>query len=300
MMESNGSFAEGYAIGRDSGGSGNNNGGFWGGDGWWALIIFAMIFGYGNNGWGNGGGNGVNSMLPYAVGMNGAVTRADLCEEFNANNLQNAVRGVTQGLCDGFYAVNTGMLNGFAGVNNAICSLGYEQANLANASNVALMQAQNALQTQIASCCCDNRVGQMEIANAVQNSSNTVAREVERGFCDVNYNMASQFCNLGNNITTQLTNMQTQNANNTRDIIDSQREGTRAILDYLCNEKISDLQSENQALRLAASQQAQNTYLVNALRPSPIPAYLSCNPWASNVPYGSCGYNGNCGCGCGF
>lgn len=289
MMSSNGSFAEGYAIGRDSSGSngGNNGNGFWGGDAWWAIIIFAMIFGWGNGGWGNGNGagnGGANSILPYVVGTNGAVTRADLCEEFNANGLQNAVRGVNQGLCDGFYAMNTGMLNGFNTIGNAICNLGYEQAQLSNASNIAMMQAQNAIQTQLADCCCKNSTGQMEIANQIQSCCCTMGRDIERGFADANYNLATQSCAI-----------QTQMANNTRDIIDSQREGTRAVLDYLCNEKISSLENENQALRLASSQQAQNNYLVNALRPCPIPAYISCNPWAGNAPYGSCGCNSNCG-----
>lgn len=60
---------------------------------------------------------------------------------------------------------------------------------------------------------------------------------MERGFADINYNMATNTCAI-----------QTSMANHTRDIIDSQNAGTRAILDYLCQEKISDLQSENQAL----------------------------------------------------
>lgn len=99
-------------------------------------------------------------------------------------------------------------------------------------------------------------------------------------------------------MATNTCALKTQMANDTRDIIDSQNAGTRAILDYLCQEKISDLQAENQNLRFAASQQAQNNYLVSQLRPCPTPAYITCNPWASQAPYGSCGnYNFN-GCGC--
>lgn len=108
------------------------------------IILFLFCF----NGWGgNGFGNGNNA------GLQGALTRADLCSEFNFNGLENSVRGIQSGLCDGFYAMNTGMLNGFAGVSNAICNLGYEQAQLSNATNVALMQGQNAVQTQLAECC---------------------------------------------------------------------------------------------------------------------------------------------------
>ena len=97
--------------------------------------------------------------------------------------------------------------------------------------------------------------------------------------------------------------IQTSMANNTRDIIDSQNAGTRAILDYLCQEKISDLQNENQALRLAASQSNQNAVLMAAMdanqaelirrlgRDCPSPAFI--------VPDPNCCYGMNYGCGCG-
>lgn len=160
-----------------------------------------------------------------------------------------------------------------------------------------MMQGQNALQSQLAQCCCDTRgaikdaqfanmQGQNAIQTQVASSFCNLGNQVERGFADTRYDMATNTCAL-----------KTQMANDTRDIIDSQNAGTRAILDYLCQEKIADLQSENQSLRLAASQQAQNNYLVSQLRPCPTPAYVTCNPWASQTPYGSCGtYNSGCAC----
>ncbi len=190
--------------------------------------------------------------------------------------------------------MNTGMLNGFSGVSSAICNLGYEQAQLANATNVALMQGQNALATQLSGCCCDlradvkqstfdNAQGQNAISHQLADCCCEIGRSIERGFADTAYRMATDTCAV-----------QTAMANNTRDIIDSQNAGTRAILDYLCQEKISDLQNENQALRLAASQQAQNNYLVEQLRPCPQPAYTVPNPFAA---YNGCcyGYSNNCG-----
>lgn len=252
-------FATGYALGADSNGNNNgNNGGFgWGGDWIWAFLIFAL-FGWGNGGWGGGfGGNG---------GAQGALTRADLCSEFNFNGLENAVRGVQQGLCDGFYAVNSSLMQGFHGVDNAVCNLGYQtQAGF------------NALGSQMASCCC----------------------ETQRAIDGVNYNMATNTCAL-----------QTSMANNTRDIIQSQEAGTRAILDYLCQEKISSLQAENQALKFQASQSEQNAYiaanqsaqtaeLIRRLgRDCPVPAFVVPNPNCCYGPYGTTGYGGN-GCGCG-
>lgn len=108
-------FGVGYAVGRDS----SNNNGF-GGDGSWIwLIALFALFGWGGNGFGGfGGGFG-----------GGCATRNDLCESFNFNNLDNAVRGVQNGLSDGFYAVNTTLLNGFNGTERSICNLGYNLQN---------------------------------------------------------------------------------------------------------------------------------------------------------------------------
>lgn len=271
-------FATGYALGADSNNNcnnGNGNGFGWGGDWIWAFLIFAL-FGWGNGGWGGGfgGGNGVQ----------GALTRADLCQDMNFQGVENGIRGIQQGLCDGFYAMNTGMLNGFNGVNttlmqgfhgvdNAVCTLGYQtQAGF------------NALSNQLASCCC----------------------ETQRAIDGVNYNMATNTCAL-----------QTAMANNTRDIIDSQNAGTRAILDYLCNQEMQNLRSENQGLRLAASQAAQNNVIgaridaatAEILRKTgaecPTAAYLVQPPqpvsFATNCA-GQAVFNngwGNCGNGCG-
>ena len=180
-----------------------------------------------------------------------ALTRGELCMDMNFQGLENTARATNQGLSDGFYAMNTGMLNGFA-------NLGAQTQQGFNTMNISNLQAANDLQRQLADCCCETR-------EAIQG---------------VNYNLATNTCA----ITTAMSN-------NTRDIIDSQQAGTRAILDYLCQEKISDLQNENQALRLAASQQAQNNYLVSTLRPAPVPAF------AVPAPYQYGWNNGGCCCG---
>lgn len=252
-------FATGYALGQDSGG-GNGSGGGWGGfgEGIWGIIILAMVFGWGNGGWGGFGGGG--------SGAQGAVTRSDLCSEFNFNNLDNAVRGIQQGLCDGFYAQNSAISNGFHGVDNAICNLGYTTQQGFNATQVAMMQGQNALATQLANCCCENRAGQ----------------------ADIKYQMATDTCAIQNTIQST-----------TRDMIDNQNAGTRAILDYLCQKEAADLRAENQSLKLAASQAAQNNYLISELRPTAQPAYITCNPFTGQYggyQYNNCGCNSGCGC----
>lgn len=256
-------------------GTGYNNGGGWGGD-WGAWIILFLIFGmFGWGGFGgSGGGWGGNN-----AGVQGALTRADLCSEFNFNGLENAVRGVQQGICDSTYALNTSILNGFHGVDNAVCNLGYQTQQGFNATQVAMMQGFNAAQAQAAECCC----------------------QTQRAIDGVNYNMATNTCALQNTMN-----------NNTRDIIDNANANSRAILDYLCQDKISTLQNENQALRLAASQSSQNAVLMAAMDANkaeilrrtgaecPTPAYVVQPPQPVTFPTNCCGQFGgwNNGCGC--
>ena len=188
---------------------GNRNDGAWGDGGWWVLIIlFALFGGWGGYGFGNNGGGGYTAT---------AATQADIQRGFDNSAVISKLDGITNGLCDGFYAVNNGMLTGFNTIQQAI-----------NADTVAGMQNANAIQSQLANCCCETR-------EAIQG---------------VNFNMAQNTCALQNTMN-----------NNTRDIIDSQNAGTRAILDYLCQDKIATLQAENNDLRLAASQDRQNALL---------------------------------------
>lgn len=313
MYSDSSEFANGFISGQTSANNGNCNGGM-GGWGWgaefiWLIVILAM-FGWGNgfgNGWGNGGNNGNGNFIPYAVSA--SYTDSSVQRGFDQQAVISKLDGINAGLCDGFYATQTGMLNGFNSVNQGLCNLGFNVQNGFNATQVAMMQGNNALQSQLASCCCDNRVGQMQIQNAIDSCCCTTNRTLERGFADANYNLATQSCAL-----------QTSIANSTRDIIDSQRDGTRAILDYLCQEKISDLQNENQALRLSASQAAQNLAIgaridaatAEILRKTgaecPMPAYVVQPPQPVTFPTNCCGGvnfagygNNSCGCnsGCG-
>lgn len=129
----------------------------------------------------------------------------------------------------------------------------------------------NSLGAQLAQCCCDTQA-------AIQG---------------VRYDMATQACDTRNTIQ-----------NTTRDILDNNNANTRAILDFLTQDKISSLQSENQALKFQASQTAQNSYLaamsdaqtselIRRINPMPVPAYQV------PAPYPYCGtYSSGCGCGC--
>lgn len=243
-------------------GNNRNNDGMWGDGAWWIVIL--LIFGWGNGfgGWGNGNGGGA---------LQGYATQADIQRGFDNSAVISKLDGISNGLCDGFYAMNNSVLTGFNGINTNIMQTGYGIQQAINADTVANMQNTNALQSQLANCCCETR-------EAIQG---------------VNYNLATNTCALQNTMN-----------NNTRDIIDSQQAGTRAILDFLTNDKIATLQAENNDLRRAASQDRQNALLtttmaaqtnqiIDAVRPTPVPSFPASNLYG--YAYG-CGCNTGCGC----
>lgn len=271
-------------------GSYNNGMNGFGGDWIWILVVFALLFGWGNNGWGGNGGNG-GGTVPYMVGS--TYTDAAIQRGFDTQAVISKLDGINNGLCDGFYAVNTSILNAQSGIQNSLCqgfngvntnimqgNFGLQQA--INSAAVANMQGQNALQAQLADCCCENRAA----------------------IAQVRYDMAQDTCALQNTMNT-----------NTRDIIESQNAGTRAILDYLCQDKIATLQAENQSLKLAASQADQNNFIAanqsaqtaEIIRrlgaDCPQPAYVVQPPQPVTFPTNCCGgvtYASNgCGNGCG-
>ena len=221
-----------------SGGVRNGDGFFGGGEGWWIILLFLFA------GWGNGNGFG-----------GGGNARDAVSYGFDINGLENGIRGLEHGLCDGFYEINNSLLTGFG--NAAMGNMQNTNAITSQLSNMAATQAQ---------CCCETQ------------------RLIERGLCEVNYNILTQSNGINNSINTAA-----------RDIIENNNAGVRSILDFLTQDKIATLQAENNNLRLAASQQAQNAYLIDQLAAkAPIPAYVVANPYA-NYGYGNTYYNA-CGC----
>lgn len=141
MAEDNG-FAMGYALGQDSGGgNGGRSGGVFDGDGIWGFLLFALLMNGG--GWGFGGGFG---------GAGGALTRAELYDGFATQNIDSAVRGVQQGICDSTYALNNSLMSGFHGVDSSLCTLGH----------------------QLSDCCC-----------TTQRAIDGVNFNMAKGFCDL-------------------------------------------------------------------------------------------------------------------
>lgn len=154
---------------------------------------------------------------------------------------------------------------GINAIQQGICDSTYALNNTINGGF-------HGLERQLADCCCGT----------------------QRAIDGVNFNIAKGFCDIGNVINTS-----------TRDVLENANSNTRAILDFLTNDKIESLRAENQALRFQASQTAQNAFITanqeaqtaTLLRrlgaDCPTPAYVVQPPTPVTFPVN------NCGCGCG-
>lgn len=246
-----------------------SNGGFggWGDNSaWWLIILFLFIF---NGNWGNWGG-----------GYGNGGTYSEVQRGFDQSAVMGGLSGIQSSVTNGFVDTAAALCNGFAGVNASIAN-GFAQAEIANnARQIADMQTNFGLQSQLAQCCCDNR-----LASA-----------------DLKYTIATENCAD-----------RTALADGLRDVLESQSAGVQRILDQMCNDKIdakneriADLERQLTMANLAASQSAQTAQILanndaqtNALEqylaPVPRPAYIVQNP-------NGCGCNSinSCGCGCAF
>lgn len=242
-----------------SGNNSRNNDGFGDGNGWWIIIFLIFAFmGWGNGfgGYGNNGG-AMGAADNYVLASDFATLQRQIDNGFNT--VQRDTANINNGLCNGFYQ-QAQLVNG---VNSNI-------ANSTATIQQTLCQGFNGVNSSIASCCCD----------------------IREGISGINYNMA-----MNNNA------LQNTLCNTTRDIIDNQNANYRALHDEIVANRIEDKnaqivaqQNEINALRLAASQEKQNNFLINELKPCPIPAFLTCNPYTGSFGYTNVGYNNGCGC----
>lgn len=252
-----GDLSLGYMMGQSEG---NNNGGFGGGmwEGIWGIVLLAMVLGWGNGGFGGFGGGG----------FNGALTRAELYDGFATQNIDSAVRGVQQGICDSTYALtnsitsgfnntNMGMMQGFNGVDRGFCDLG----------------------RQISDCCCENRAA----------------------IADLKYNLATQFCNLGNQIQMQTHDI-IDNANaNAKGLMDFLVNEKLASKDARIVELTNQLSQSNQNAVIRAAIDASTAEIIRRTgNDCPTPAYWVNPPTPVQAPcsWTNGGFNGGCGCGC--
>ena len=268
------------------GGNGGGFGGF-GNDGWWIILLLLC---FGNNGWGGGFGGGGNAQLGYDFpwllnGQNNINANTnngfrDAMINDGITSIRDGISGLSTQLCGCCSDMQMALANGFAGVEQGANTR--QMANMQQAFTLqsAMSQGFNSLGTQFADCCGENRLANCQTQNIIQNEGN-----------------ATRFAD----------------ANNTRDIIDSQTRGTQAILDKLCTLELDGYKRENDNLRsqlnmatLRESQTAQNAFiqqgfsnevdqLYNRLNSCPVPT----TPVYGRTPIFTCNQNNGCGCGCG-
>ena len=247
-------------CGNDGYGNGN---GMWGDGAWWIIIL--LLFGWGRNGFGGGygGGNG-------GVGEN-YVLATDFA------TIERKLDGINNGICDSTFALNNTINGNFRTLDNAICNIGYQA-----------LQNTNAIQSQLADCCCGIKGEIKDVAYGNEKNAWTISKQISDCCCDL------EKMNMQNRFDAQAYNC------NTLQAID--KVGDR-IIDYLANEKTQALRDENFALRLAASQAKQNAFLIDALgEKCPQPAYVVNGPTPVTFPTNCCGTvnyasNGCGGCG---
>ena len=253
---------ENYALGYMAGQGNNGGNGGWGCNGWgdWILIILLFaVLGGGFGGFGFGGFGG-------GAGLQGIATRADINAGFQFQDLQNGIRGLTNGLSDSTYALNNSITSGFHGVDNAICTLGYQT-----------QQGFNTLGYAMKDCCCETQ------------------RLIERGFCD-----------LGNAVNMQTRDIiENQNANY-RSLFDFMVQEKLSSKDAQIAQLQNRLsQSEQNGVIRAAIDASTAEIIRRTGNECPVPAYVVPNPNCCygnplGVGYSGYGYgrDGGCGCGC--
>lgn len=267
----------GFAYPVYYGNNGNNNG-FGGSMGEWIIGLVALgMLGNGGLFGGFGGGNGMYEFPWLLSGQNGINNNVN--NGFDTLHLSNQIEGTRDDIND----IQNAICNSTASINSNI-SNGFYSSEIAAANRqMANMQQNFDLSRQFADCCCENRLATCQTQNA---------------------------------IISEAANTRFADANNTRDIITSQTQGTQAILDKLCqleldgvkaqveakNDKIIDLQRQLSMADLRASQTAQNAFisqgfanevdaLYNRLNSCPVPT----TPVYGRTPIFTCNNNG-CGC----
>lgn len=265
---------------------GGNNGGFgnFGGDGWWIILLLLFAGGWNNNGFGGGfGGGDFPWLMSGQQGINANTNSGfrDAMINDNITSVRDGINALSTQLCGCCGDVQMSLANGFAGVEQGANARQMANMNTAFNQLTAMNAGFNGLQSQLAQCCCENRLATCQTQNIVQNEGN-----------------ATRFAD----------------ANNTRDIIDATNRNGQLILDKLCaleldakNDTISQLRQELLYARGQASQDVQTAtlrqsdattanQLVQELRSCPIPAM----PVYGQTPIFSCNQNSGCGCGCGM
>lgn len=262
------------------------NSGFGDGNGFWIILLFLLLLGnngWGNNGWGNNGGgngNGIGGMYPW---MNQSNQINDGFRDQMLNNnvteIRTGVTGLANQLCNCCGDMQMALANGFAGVEQGANARQMANMQTAFAAQTAQAQGFNAVQAQLAQCCCDNRLATTQLQAVVQQENCADRAAVADGI---------------------------------RDIIVNNTANTQRILDQLCQDKIdakndtiAQLRQELLYARGQASQDVQTAairagqattanQLIQEMRSCPVPSM----PVYGMTPIFNCPQNNGCGCGC--
>lgn len=264
-----------------------NNNGMGGNGGWWWIWIILIFFCWGGFG-GNGFGRGSNEAGRLASELNTDANTNLLMQAINGN--KDAISTLSSTLNCDLNAVQSALNQINAGVSQVSCDTKLASCEVIN----AIGSGNATLASQLASCCCDvresisgvnNSITKMGYENqlSVCNQTNTLQNAITGGFNNLIQDNATKFNILGSKIDAQ----------------------TQIINDKFCQlemremqNKIDALRDDKQTLQFAASQQAQTANIVNQIRPCPVPAYLTCNPFGCNGGYTGYGFGYNDGCGC--
>ena len=264
-----------------------NNNGMGGNGGWWWIWIILIFFCWGGFG-GNGFGRGNNEASRLASELNTDANTNLLMQAINGN--KEAISTLSSTLNCDLNSVQAALNQINAGVSQVSCDTKLASCEVIN----AIGSGNATLASQLASCCCDvresisgvnNNITKMGYENqlSVCNQTNTLQNAITGGFNNLIQDNATKFNILGSKIDAQ----------------------TQIINDKFCQlemremqNKIDALRDDKQTLQFAASQQAQTANIVNQIRPCPVPAYLTCNPFGCNGGYTGYGFGYNDGCGC--
>lgn len=272
-------------------GGGYGNGGGFGmdGNGWWIILLFILLGGWGN-GWNNGGNCGGNiggTLYPW-MNQSDQVNDGfrDLMTHDTITSIYDGVHNLSTQLCNSTSDVQMALANGFAGVEQGANARQMANMQQAFAAQTAMSQGFSGVQSQLAQCCCDNRLGT----------------------ADLKYTIATENCADRAALSDGV-----------RDLMANQTANTQAILDKLCaleldgvKNQLAQAQRENVGLQnqlnmatLRESQTAQNAFIAQGLTNEVDALYNRLNncPVATVPVYGrqpifTCNQNG-CGCGCG-
>jgi len=266
------------------------NGGF-GNDssGWWIILLFLLLLG--NNGWGNyagngGGGNG-GGLYPW-MNQSDQIHDGFRDQMLNStmNGIQQGVNNLSTQLCNCCGDMQMALANGFAGVEQGANTRQIANMQQAFAAQTAQAQGFNAVQAQLAQCCCDNRLATTQLQAVVQQENCADRAAVSDGIRDV----------------------VTAGTANTQAVLNA----IKGISDQLCqdkidakNETIAQLRSELMYARGQASQDVQTAairagqattanQLIQEMRSCPVPSM----PVYGMTPIFTCPQNQGCGCGC--